>query len=165
LLTTGGLVDEIGRNRVPDYEATKSQYEVEGDFVRKIEEQLPAGSMVYQLPYLPFPESPPLHDMVDYDPVRLYLHSSTLHFSYAAVKGREVDRWQRDLNDLPIEQQLSQLVDHGFSGIAVDRAGYADRAADVENQLSLLLNQQPLVSADQRRSFFMLPGGAAASDQ
>lgn len=157
LLTTGGLLDEIGRGHAPDYEAIKTQNDIDRDFVRAIEDRLPAAAMVYQLPYLPFPESPPLYQMVDYDPVRLYLHSTSLHFSYAAVKGREVDRWQRELSGMSIEEQLQQLVDRGFSGLAIDGFGYADHAAELESQLSVFLSQEPLVSADGRRSFFVLP--------
>jgi phosphoglycerol transferase len=164
LLTAGGLADEIGRNRVADYAALKAEFEGEGQFVREIEEQLPAESLVYQLPYFGFPESPPLHGLSGYDPVRLYLHSRTLHFSFGAVKGREIDRWQRELSEMPLEEQLSQLIDHDFRGIAVDRAGYADRGAEIETRLSELLNQDPLVSSDQRLSYFGLPGRAEQGD-
>jgi phosphoglycerol transferase len=164
LLTVGGLADEIGRNRVPAYAAVKAQFEGDGKFVRQIEEQLPAESLVYQFPYFAFPESPPVHQLSGYDPVRLYLHSRTLHFSFGAVKGREIDRWQRELNETPLEEQLSQLVEHDFRGIAVDRAGYADRGAEIEARLSELLNQEPLVSADERLSFFALPARAEQGD-
>lgn len=157
LLTAGGLFDEIGRGHVPDYQAIQAQNEIDGDFVRGIEDRLPDASMVYQLPYLPFPESPPLNQMVDYDPLRLYLHSTSLRFSYAAVRGREVDHWQRELSGMPIEEQLRQLVDRGFSGLAIDRFGYADHAAELERQLTVLLSQEPLISTDGRRSFFTLP--------
>jgi phosphoglycerol transferase len=164
LLTAGGLVDEIGRNRAPDYAALKAQFEGEGEFVRQIEEQLPAESRVYQLPYFAFPETPPLHQISGYDPVRLYLHSGTLRFSFGAMKGREIDRWQRELNELPLEEQLSQLVDHDFRGIAVDRAGYADQGAEIEARLSESLGQAPLVSSDQRLSFFTLPAKTEQAD-
>ncbi|HWB09420.1 MAG TPA: hypothetical protein VG826_09360 [Pirellulales bacterium] len=157
LLTAGGLVDEIGRNRVPDYAAVKAEFEGEGEFVRQIEQQLPAESRVYQFPYFGFPETPPLHQISGYDPVRLYLHSRTLHFSFGAVKGRDIDRWQRELSERPLEEQLSQLVDRDFHGIAIDRAGYADHGAEVEARLSELLGQEPLVSSNERLSFFSLP--------
>jgi phosphoglycerol transferase len=159
LFTAGGLVDEIGRKRVPDYAGVKAQFDCDHDFVRQMEEQLPAQAMVYQLPYFPFPESPPLIQLNDYDLFRLYLHSEKLHFSYAAIKGRPTDQWQREVAELPVEQQTSQLIESGFRGIAIDRAGYADRAAEIESQLGQLLGQQPLVSSDERLSFFALPAG------
>lgn len=159
LFTAGGLADEIGRKRVPDYAGVKAQFDCDHDFVRQIEEQLPAEAMVYQLPYFPFPESPPLNQLNDYDLFRLYLHSEKLHFSYAAIKGRPTDKWQRELADLPIALQVSRLTERGFRGIAIDRAGYADRAAKIEACLGQLLGQQPLVSADERLSFFSLPAG------
>ena len=164
LLTAAGLADQIGRNRVPDYAAVEDQFEGEGEFVRQIEEHLPAESLVYQFPYFAFPESPPLHQLNGYDPVRLYLHSGTLHFSFGAVRGREIDRWQRELEELPLEEQLFQLIDRDFRGIAIDRAGYADHGAEVETRLRELLNEEPLVSSDERLSFFALPAGAERAD-
>lgn len=157
LLIAFGLVDEIGRSRAPDHAALKAQFECDREFVREIEDQLPAESLVLQLPYFPFPESPPLHQLGDYDLVRLYLHANTLRFSYAAMKGGAADRWQKEVAALPIHEQLSHFIEQGFAGIAIDRAGYEDYAAELEAHLQSMLRQQPLVSRDDRLAYYALP--------
>jgi hypothetical protein len=49
-----------------------------------------------------------------------------------------------------------------FSGIYIDRYGYADRGANIEAQLAQLLGEEPLVSGDGRHSFFLLEPSMAA---
>jgi hypothetical protein len=52
---------------------------------------------------------------------------------------------------------VEQLCYAGFSGIAIDRDGYADdHAAGLEARLAELLGAEPLVSRDKRRAFFSL---------
>lgn len=156
-LVAFGLVDEIGRGRAPDYAGLKAQFECDREFVQAVEEQLPAESLVLQLPYFPFPESPPLYQLGDYDLMRLYLHANTLHFSYAAMKGGAADRWQQEVAALPINEQLAHFVEQGFAGIALDRAGYEDGGAELERHLQALLRHQPLVSRDERLAYYALP--------
>ncbi|HVA49415.1 MAG TPA: hypothetical protein VNH11_23820 [Pirellulales bacterium] len=162
-LAAFGLVDEIGRSRAPDYAALKAQFECDRDFVREVEQQLPADAMLLQLPYFPFPETPPLHQLGDYDLVRLYLHASALKFSYAAMRGGAADRWQKEVSALPIEEQLPHFIEQGFAGIAIDRAGYDDRGAELENDLRAILNQEPLVSRDERLAYYALPAADSMS--
>jgi phosphoglycerol transferase len=152
-----GLIDEIGRGHTPDYAAIKAQFDSDREFAQRIEDQLPPESMVYQFPYFPFPESPPLNQLGDYELLRPYLHSRALRFSYGAMRGRATDHWQSELAGAPLREQVAQLIERGFRGIAIDRAGYADHAAEVERELGELLNRAPQTSGDQRLAFFALP--------
>ena len=50
-----GVLDQTSTAYKPPYAALEAEYRSDGDFVAAIEERLPAGAMVFQLPYHPFP--------------------------------------------------------------------------------------------------------------
>jgi len=74
------------------------------------------------------------------------------------MRGREVDRWREGVIGQPLPQMVRALVDTGFRGLVVDRAGYADHAAELEPELTRLLGVEPVVSRgrDCRYSFYDL---------
>ena len=73
--------------------------------------------MVFQLPYVAFPESPPAHKMRDYDHLWGYFHSDRLKWSYGAIKGREGDLWQRRAASEPAAEMVETLRGAGFGGV------------------------------------------------
>ena len=75
------------------------------------------------------------------------------------MKGREDDLWQREVQAKPAGKLVAALAAKGFGGIYIDRQGYADRGAELEQKLEALLGAPPLRSGDDRLSFFAL--GAA----
>ena len=132
------------------------EFDEDKEFGQRMEASVPAGSAIYQLPYVGFPESPPLHGMRDYDLLRPYLHTDNLRWSYGAMKGREADTWHRDLLKKPLEERIDILRRLGFAGIYIDRAGFTDSAVALEAQLGARLITAPLVSRGERFSFFTL---------
>jgi phosphoglycerol transferase len=112
--------------------------------------------MIYQLPYQSFPEGLPVHKIEHYDHLRVFLHSHSLRWSFGAMKGREADTWQKQLQDRPLDFLVKTLVMHGFAGIYLDRNGYAHDGSQIEAELSALIGIEPLVSASERMSFFNL---------
>ena len=131
-------------------------YKDDGDFVARVEQAVPANSMIFQLPYVPFPEHPPVNEMTDYDHLRAYLHSTSLRWTYGAIKGREGDLWQKSISSLPLPQFVESLSFAGFNGIYVDRYGYADKGAALESELSGLTGTTPMASESGRLAFFPL---------
>jgi len=150
-----GMFDQIPKSSGPDL-ATKAEYLSDQDFVKRIETRLPPQAMIFQLPYVPFPESPPLNRMTDYSLFRGYLHSTQLRWSYGAMRGREGDMWQRTIAFQPLTEMLKALSLTGFSGIYIDRFGYADNGTDIVAKLVTLLGNTPLESNDRRLVFFGL---------
>jgi hypothetical protein len=72
------------------------------------------------------------------------------------VRGREGD-WQGALVRLEkTSDALDALTAIGFSGLMIDRAGYEDGGALVENGFTTTLGQQPQVSPDGRLLFYDL---------
>jgi phosphoglycerol transferase len=157
LLTFVGIIDEAGRGRVPNYAGLNAEFTNDAEFIGRVEGLLPANAMVFQLPYFPFPESPPIYGVGEYQQFRPYFHSSSLRWSYGVMKGREEDAWQREAAAQPTARFLDAIAEKGFQGIYIDRFGYADRAAGLEAELTNLLGAAPHVSQDERMSFFALP--------
>ena len=150
------LLDQTTQAYVPPYEKTKAEFFNDRQFINHIEASVPAGAMIFQLPYIPFPEHPEVHQMADYDHLRGYLHSKNLRWSFGAIKNRDVDQAQRQVASLAPAQLAQTLAVAGFSGIYVDRYGYEDNGAALESQLSQVLQTTPSISRNGRLVFFKL---------
>ncbi len=124
------------------------------NFIQSIEAAVPSGSMIYQLPYHPFPEYGPINKMQDYDPLRGYLYSDHLRWSYGAMRGRPADEWQKHVASLPLSQMLPTVAEAGFQGIYIDCDGYADGAENLVSRLGALLAESAVRSANRRFVFF-----------
>ncbi len=127
LITIIGVLDQIPK-RVPlaEREATRARVAADRAFGRTLEETLPAGSMVFQLPILGFPEVVPPHNLADYELFRPFLNTTTLRFSYGGTKYRSRNRWQRDLENLPPLGLVKKLERFGFAALYLNRKGFAD---------------------------------------
>lgn len=156
LLLVMGILDQTTNYMVPAYTAIKDKFNNDRKFIKKIEETLPEGSMVYQLPFVPFPEHPPVGKMVDYSHFRAYLHSDKLRWSYGAMKGRPGGLWHSKIASKPTAKIIETLSIAGFKGIYVDRFGYDKNGANIEKELSRILKVKPIVSNNNRLSFFSM---------
>ena len=151
------LLDQTSPSFAPAYAANARAFASDAAFVGKIAQTVPAGSAVFQLPYMPFPEpGGPIVNMPDYEPLRGYLQNSSLKWSYGAQKGREVDAWQKSVSALPVAEMLLQLKSRGFSVVWVDRNGYADRGTAIETALAAATGAQPIVSDSGEFSAFVV---------
>jgi phosphoglycerol transferase len=151
-----GLLDQITPMFIPDYVKFRNDFESDRAFVQQVEAKLQPGSMIFQLPAVSFPENPKFARMNDYDLLRGYLHSKSLRWSYGTIKGREGDVWMRAMALKPTAEMVEMLAWSGFSGVYVDRFGYNDNGAKLEGELGRLLGGTPVVSPDQRLTFFDL---------
>ncbi len=130
-----GWWDQTSSSFIPEYAAMKQWYTSDADFGGGWRRYCP-GSMVWQMPFVPYPETPPVYDLQDYQLLRPYLHTKTLRWSYGAMKGRETSRWQEALSRRPLPEAVRKLAFVGFAGIYLDRAGFTDHGAAVEKQLA-----------------------------
>jgi phosphoglycerol transferase len=115
---------------------------------------MPENAMIFQLPYVPFPEYPPVYKMDDYSHFRAYLHSKDLRWSYGTIKGRSGDNWQRTVANMPVDDMLKTLSQTGFEGIYMDRYGFEDGGTRLISEIKQVLGTEPLVSDNQRLYFF-----------
>jgi hypothetical protein len=97
------------------------------EFATSVERQVP-GAMVFQLPVALFPEVPFINKMSDYEHLRPFLFTNTLHYSYGTNKGRGDDGWQYQAEKLPPDLMVAKLESYGFAVIMVNKQGYVDGA-------------------------------------
>jgi hypothetical protein len=151
LILLVGLLDQISPRFVPHYEQNALDFESDAKFVAAIEASVPPGASIFQFPVMTYPEAAPINALTDYQLFRGYLHSVALHWSYGAIKGREVSQWQQNLTRLPLPGEIAVIRAKGFSGIYLDRRGFADDST--ERSLRSLVGV-PIVSDDGRLVFF-----------
>ena len=155
VLLVVGLLDQTSAAYVPDYSGVKTKFDSDARFVGQIEAMTP-NARIFQLPYVSFPESSPVNSMMDYEQLRGYLHSTTLSWSYAAIRGRAGDTWIHTVAAQPPAQMVQSLKSKGFGGIWIDKDGYKDRGAAIQAAYSKLLGEEPLVSGDRHLLFYQL---------
>ena len=121
---------------------------------------MPDGAAIFQLPVVPFPETPPVGGMLDYDLYRGYIHDDgSLRWSYGGVKGRPDADWQLPLRDgLDPVTALPGLLGMGYDGLWVDTFGYPDGGASLRPRLDRVLRERPLRSENGRLLFYDLSG-------
>ena len=115
--------------------ATQKVVAADREFVQRLEQTVPVGTMVFQVPVMDFPEVVPHLGVADYTYFRPYLYSGTLHFSFGSDKGRARESWQHDVENLPPLEMADTLERYGFGAVLIDRRGYSDAAANLLKDL------------------------------
>lgn len=105
-------------------QATAQAVAADRAFTARLEQQLPANAMVFQLPVMEFPESP-LPTVCAYDHFRPYLFSRHLRYSFGAVKGRPAPTAQPELWSA---DSVKDLESRGFAALYINRTGFNDNA-------------------------------------
>ena len=141
---------------VPPYAETQSEFIKDRRFVKEIEASVPKGAMIFQLPYVPFPEAS-VH-YISYDHLRGYLHSDHLRWSFGGMRGRKGDIWVKEISEKPLIEFVKTISLTGFSGIYLDRNGYPDGGKDLETKLVHLLGTKPIARSENRLLFFDMRG-------
>lgn len=158
------MLDQTTDRFIPSYAAVRQEFLANEAFVQQVEGALPEGAAIYQLPHRLYPEGGQRGSSVDYDPVRAYLSSRHLRWSYGGMKGREAG-WQLFVQGRPPSTVLPLIAGAGFSAVWVDRAAYAERAASTEVALQATLGPPSLESADQRHAVYDIRAYAAGISQ
>lgn len=132
-----GVWDQIGALAPLNaaYAGTRTEWTTVESFVHDLEQQVPRGAMVFQLPLTTYLNDENAGRMQTYDEIKPYLASSTLHWSYPALDNAVV-RWQHAVARLPPRAMAEALRDAGFRAIVIDRAGYADGAESLVADLT-----------------------------
>ncbi|MBQ7535763.1 MAG: hypothetical protein IJT43_09125 [Stomatobaculum sp.] len=126
-------------------------------YIGKIEASLQPGDMIFQLPYLPYPEGGGRNQLPTYRLLNGYLHSDTLKWSFGAVKGRDVDQWIQSVSQMNGEEMVRTLIAAGFKGIYVDRSGMTDEEFQkLHKQLTAIPGMKGFVSKDTFLLFYNL---------
>ncbi|MBV9502535.1 MAG: hypothetical protein JO138_24455, partial [Acidobacteriaceae bacterium] len=139
------------------YQPRQEAFYRDGAFVKRIEATLPNGAAVFELPYTPFPLSPPY---IYYEQAKPYLHSKKLRWSWGAMQGRAADEWVKRAVALSVPNMLHELVHAGFSGLWIDELGYI-HGDSPERQISAVLETAAIGDGTGRYLFYDLRSFAA----
>jgi phosphoglycerol transferase len=150
-----GILDQTSPS-AGSYEQYEVEYRADAEFVSRIEACVPAGTMIFQLPYARYVEHGPINGVRPYDMLRPYLHSRQLRWSYGAMGGREGDLWQRETVRKSMPEMLARISAAGFGGIYLDRFGFVDGGAAESAGLRTLLGAPLAISPNGRLEFFTL---------
>ena len=158
-ITAAGLGIQI-RGWSYSNEDFAESYELRDRYFRQIEEMLPDGAMVYELPYCAYPEGGVAGQMNADMQFFGYLHTDTVKWSYGALQGEKADRLNAYLCTLPPRSLVRALCFSGFQGLYLNRLGYSSET-DFEaltDELARELGTEAFVSEDGRMFFFDLTG-------
>lgn len=137
-LVAVGIYDQVPPRQREVETAARRAWIEDHKLVAAMEQKLPAGAMIFQLPVHDFPEAYLIGKMDDYEQFRPYLHSRDLRFSYGEMKGRYEARWQKEVQQMGPEAGLKLVEKYGFSAVLIDRNGYDDRGASLLDALASL---------------------------
>lgn len=115
-LTIIGVYDQTYTN--PPVTYAGSSYEYISNIVGTIEDRLPEGSYIYQIPFTSWPTGNGYRNFYG------YIESEKLHWSYGAMQGREESEWQKHVEDTDMASMIRQIKEAGYAGIYLDTNTY-----------------------------------------
>ena len=148
-----GAFDQISLAPFGNREHERRRFYEDQFFIGQLESRLPAGTMVFQLPYEDFFYGFRRERMLPGDQMRPYLHSKTLRWSWGAMSGRNHD-WTKVTAELPLDQLIERIIFAGFGGLLIDRYGYKD--SEVEQSVLSYLGPASKFDLGGRWVFFDL---------
>ena len=161
-----GVLDETSHSFLPVLGPTRQEWKSDSAFTSQIQARMPRGASIFQLPQMPFPEGYGEASYgleiygggfsTGYELMRGYLHSSSLRWSYGAMKGRPAD-WASELVTKPLSFAVYAAAVDGFEGLWVDLRGYDYRnRTPLKTELRQLTGARPLLSPLHDLEFFDL---------
>ena len=150
-----GFVDQATARYVPSYQATAARYRSNVEFFDAVAAAVPHGSMIFQAPYVPFPEA----GLGSFDNEQLapYLTSNNgLRWSGGGFKGRPQVDWQGPLLKQPGAQLTKNLAIIGFAGVLVERDVTKDKGVALDAQLRPYTGPPVVVDPSGTWAFYSL---------
>lgn len=150
-----GILDQTVPVSNTLYSEIENQYQQDDEFIKAIEASAGEGAMIYQLPYMQNPENGAINQMQDYSHYMGYIHSDSLRWSYGSIIGRDADDFCRSINELPLEEQITQIEAAGFSGIYIDWKAYTvEERESMSTILQAEIGSEPLNHTDGTKSYY-----------
>jgi phosphoglycerol transferase len=156
LLIIFAIFDQIPRGVIGQNPDVVKSFYAERNFFRNIENSLPKNAMVFQYPYVQYPEVPPLYKEGYNEYFKPYLQTVDLLWSYGAVKGRTGDVWNRTVTKMPPRELLGAISKSGFAGILVNTLACKDGCKQMLEQIAKVSGSNPLISPDGTFIFYKL---------
>lgn len=138
LVAVVGVLDQTTTKMVPPYEDLATAWHSDQAFATQAAARLPEGSMVFQMPYAPFPET-------TYQNARPYLHTQRLRWTFGAMAGRPAD-WTEAIELKPIATQARLAAAAGAAALHLNKGQYPDGGRAEARALQKLLGPPVVVS-------------------
>lgn len=152
--------DQTTPQNIYAYESTKEEYQKDEEFIHKIEDIMPEGASIFELPILPMGTTS-LHNLKDYELYKPYLHARTTKWLHMYSVGGQTDQWVNILYGLPLQTAINVIVCCGFQGVYLDSRGYtAEEWKDVLAVLNSFPETAVIWSEDGQKAFYDLTGYA-----
>ncbi len=132
----------------PDYSRYIARFDSDRAFATTLDNHLNDGAMLFQLPFVDYPEGKPVWNVAPYDLLTPILHSHHVRWTFGGMRGRPEGRWYQAIAALGMPQMLSALGKTGFEGIVINRNGYADGGVATEQALIQLGLRSDIISPD-----------------
>lgn len=127
LLDRGALVASQKDDMMRSWEERK--------IIDTLENTLPKGAAVLQLPFTGYPPLAIFNNMQSYDHARAYLWSSDLKWSWPSFSLRH-RAWQAYMENKHGADFINAAIFSGFSAIWIDRAAYKDKGQSIISSLT-----------------------------
>lgn len=125
------------------------------NYFSTLEDSLDEGAMVYQLPYMDFPEAGNINWMYDYEPFVGYLFTDTLKWSYGGVRGRNTAARDLFIDGGMSENFIQGIKATGFKALYIDVYGFEDAGYEIVSYYEGL-GYPKVVSSDGRLFTYLL---------
>jgi hypothetical protein len=126
----------------------KEKDEILTEFFTNVDAIVSDGEMVYELPFIPFPENPPVVEMPDYELAMGYIYTNNIRWSYGGLRGRNTEAQELYLDEGRSKRFIKKIQDQGFVGVYLDTKGYEDNGEAVIDFYTSELGLTPIISAD-----------------
>lgn len=133
------------------------QAEAYENFFSKVEEKMNKGDMVYQLPFVEFPEpaSSQIETMDAYNHLVAYIFTDTLKWSNGGIKGRNETARQLYISNGVGNEFLECIKKAGFKGVYINMTGYPEnQRQQLIHFYSEELGLIPIISEDGLLYFY-----------
>lgn len=155
IIVSVGIWDQTDSFGTERQMSETQSFDSDRKFVQSIEEKMPAGTRIYQLPVIRFPSGG------SYELYKGYMHSTQTVWSFGGMQGREEDIWETNLTNFSIAELLEHLCFAGYRGIYLDQSLFAQKGMDLAlyvQRIKMCIGEDPLISEDQRLYFYDLTG-------
>ena len=132
-----------------DYKILEESQKKYESFFYNVEKKLSKNSMIYQLPYIDFPESGTKNKMPYYRHFIGYIFSKHLRWSYGGIKGRNLIAENLNIDDGMSYSFLENIKRTGFNAVYIDIDGYKDKGKEILNFYNAL-NIESIISDDKK---------------
>ena len=126
VLLVAGYVDQTPPDYSASFPATIERFEGDSTWFAEVEASVPAGSMIVQLPYEPFPESLGPTGVLGSEALIPYLHTQDIRWTAGGIKGRPTADWTAVLETLDPADIARFAAATGAAGIHLDLPALTD---------------------------------------